>query len=57
MTRPSPGGNGANLSRQLVGDWMNWLRPQSGKLVKAGPVATKAYPALADAPGTYVLEA
>lgn len=38
-------------------DWMEWLKPQSGKLVKAGPVATKAYPALAEAPGTYVLEA
>lgn len=38
-------------------DWMKWLKPLSGKLVKAGPVATKAHPALADAPGTYVLEA
>lgn len=38
-------------------DWMNWLKPQSGKLVKARPVATKTYPALSDAPGTYVLEA
>ncbi|MFA6310443.1 MAG: alpha/beta fold hydrolase [Sterolibacterium sp.] len=38
-------------------DWMNWLKPQSGKLVKAGPVATQTYPALSDAPGTYVLEA
>ncbi|MCX7174350.1 MAG: alpha/beta fold hydrolase [Proteobacteria bacterium] len=38
-------------------DWMEWLKPQSGNLVKAGPVATKSYPALSDAPGTYVLEA
>ncbi|MFA7269450.1 MAG: class I poly(R)-hydroxyalkanoic acid synthase [Sterolibacterium sp.] len=38
-------------------DWMAWLKPQSGKLVKSGPVATKAYPALAEAPGEYVLEA
>jgi len=37
-------------------DWLAWLKPQSGKLVKPAPVATKAYPALADAPGTYVLE-
>lgn len=37
-------------------DWMNWLKPQSGELVKAGPIANKSYPALADAPGSYVLE-
>ena len=37
-------------------DWLAWLKPRSGKLVKAGPVATKAYPALAEAPGAYVLE-
>lgn len=37
-------------------DWMAWLKPQAGKLVKAGSVSTRAYPALADAPGTYVLE-
>lgn len=37
-------------------DWMAWLKPQAGELVDAGPVATDAYPALADAPGTYVLE-
>ena len=37
-------------------DWMAWLKPQCGELVDAEPVATDAYPALADAPGTYVLE-
>ncbi len=37
-------------------DWMAWLKPQCGELVDAPPVETKAYPALADAPGTYVLE-
>jgi polyhydroxyalkanoate synthase len=38
-------------------DWMAWLKPQSGKLVNALPVASKNYPALDDAPGTYVREA
>ena len=37
-------------------DWMAWLKPQAGKLVKAGPVATEEYPELGDAPGSYVLE-
>ena len=37
-------------------DWMAWLKPRSGDLVEAWPVASEAYPALADAPGTYVLE-
>jgi polyhydroxyalkanoate synthase len=37
-------------------DWMAWLKPQSGKLVAAPAVATRKYPALADAPGAYVLE-
>lgn len=37
-------------------DWMDWLKPQSGRRVKAPPVATAKYPALADAPGTYVFE-
>jgi polyhydroxyalkanoate synthase subunit PhaC len=37
-------------------DWMAWLKPQSGKLVPAPAVATVKFPALADAPGIYVLE-
>ncbi|HMY50033.1 MAG TPA: class I poly(R)-hydroxyalkanoic acid synthase [Rhodocyclaceae bacterium] len=37
-------------------DWMAWLKPQCGDLVDARPVADEAHPALADAPGTYVLE-
>ena len=36
-------------------DWMAWLKPQSGTLQASKP-ANKKYPALADAPGTYVLE-
>lgn len=37
-------------------DWMVWLKPQSGDLVPPPGVDTADYPALADAPGTYVLE-
>lgn len=37
-------------------DWMAWLKPQSGPLGKPAAMASKACPALADAPGTYVLE-
>ena len=37
-------------------DWMAWLKPQSGEQGKPPAVASKTYPALADAPGTYVLE-
>ncbi|MDO8789551.1 MAG: alpha/beta fold hydrolase [Sulfuritalea sp.] len=37
-------------------DWMAWLKPQSGKLVAAPAVSTRKFAALADAPGTYVLE-
>lgn len=37
-------------------DWMAWLKPRSGPLVDARPAATEAFPALAPAPGRYVLE-
>jgi polyhydroxyalkanoate synthase subunit PhaC len=37
-------------------DWMDWLKPMSGVLRKPPAVATTKYPALADAPGTFVLE-
>ncbi len=37
-------------------DWMRWIKPQSGALGKPQAMANKAYPAKADAPGTYVLE-
>jgi len=36
-------------------DWVRWLVPQSGPQV-APPQGGKAYPALAAAPGTYVVE-
>jgi polyhydroxyalkanoate synthase len=38
-------------------DWMDWLKPRAGPLVAARPAATAAFPELAPAPGTYVLEA
>jgi polyhydroxyalkanoate synthase len=38
------------------GDWAAWLRPHSGPLVKPGASSSRAYPALAEAPGVYVLE-
>jgi polyhydroxyalkanoate synthase len=46
-------------STQVAGswweDWMAWLKPQSGAL--STPAANgRKYPAIADAPGTYVLE-
>ncbi len=37
-------------------DWMAWLKPQSGPLGKPPALASKAFPELGDAPGTYVLE-
>jgi polyhydroxyalkanoate synthase len=37
-------------------DWMKWLKPRSGTMADALPAATEAYPRIADAPGTYVLE-
>jgi polyhydroxyalkanoate synthase len=37
-------------------NWVNWLDKRTGKAVKARPLTSKQYPALADAPGTYVLK-
>jgi polyhydroxyalkanoate synthase subunit PhaC len=37
-------------------DWTRWLGERTGDLVDAYPAANRKYPALADAPGTYVLE-
>lgn len=37
-------------------DWIDWLKPQSGALGKPPPPANQTYRAIADAPGTYVLE-
>ena len=37
-------------------DWTAWLGGRCGELVNAYPAASRAFPALADAPGTYVLE-
>ncbi len=37
-------------------DWMTWLKPQCGELVDAPAVSNEAFPALGDAPGSYVLE-
>jgi len=37
-------------------DWTAWLGERTGEAVEAYPAANRKYPALADAPGTYVLE-
>ena len=37
-------------------DWTDWLDPLCGPALDARPVATPEFPALAEAPGTYVLE-
>ena len=37
-------------------DWTNWLGERTGELVEAYPASNRKFPALADAPGTYVLE-
>jgi poly[(R)-3-hydroxyalkanoate] polymerase subunit PhaC len=37
-------------------DWIEWLRPRSGERVAPPSMGSAAYPPLADAPGTYVLE-
>lgn len=47
-------------TRQQAGswwaDWCDWLKTRDGELIDALPVSSRKYPALADAPGTYVLE-
>ncbi len=37
-------------------DWTHWLGERCGDMVVAYPAASRSFPALADAPGTYVLE-
>ncbi len=37
-------------------DWTAWLNGNCGELVAAYPTANRKFPALADAPGTYVFE-
>lgn len=37
-------------------DWTRWLGERTGELVDAYPAANRKFPALADAPGTYILE-
>lgn len=37
-------------------DWMAWLKPRCGDLVKARPASKRGFARLAAAPGTYVLE-
>jgi polyhydroxyalkanoate synthase len=37
-------------------DWTRWLNERCGDLVEPPPMVTRSHPALADAPGTYVLE-
>jgi len=37
-------------------DWTQWLGERSGDLVEAYPASNRKFPALADAPGTYVME-
>lgn len=37
-------------------DWRDWLAERSGASVPPPPLGSDAYPAIADAPGTYVVE-
>ncbi|MCE1182047.1 MAG: alpha/beta fold hydrolase [Rhodocyclales bacterium] len=37
-------------------DWTRWLAERTGELVDAYPAASRKFPALGDAPGSYVLE-
>jgi polyhydroxyalkanoate synthase len=38
------------------GDWVTWLNQRTGPMVAAYPAASAEFPALADAPGAYVME-
>jgi polyhydroxyalkanoate synthase len=38
------------------GDWIRWLETRSGERMPAAAVGSAAFPAIGDAPGTYVLE-
>jgi len=37
-------------------DWTAWLNARTGEMVPAYDTGRRKFPALADAPGTYVLE-
>jgi polyhydroxyalkanoate synthase len=37
-------------------DWIPWLEEHSGEMVRPPSVGNETYPAMMDAPGTYVLE-
>jgi polyhydroxyalkanoate synthase len=37
-------------------DWTAWLHQRTGDMVNAYATTSRSYPALAQAPGTYVLE-
>ncbi|MBL8404553.1 MAG: hypothetical protein JNL16_08425, partial [Dechloromonas sp.] len=37
-------------------DWVAWLGERTGELVEPYPAANRKFPALGNAPGTYVFE-